>query len=90
MRIEDPAILKSGRFRLPRERDHPLHRHVGLDGDAEPHVISPSAVSYRRDAEKSLKKVKNQTDYPAIRSQHLGHRCPIQKKNFSAISASRR
>ena len=35
MRIEDPAIVKAGRFRLARECDDALHRHVGLDGDAE-------------------------------------------------------
>jgi hypothetical protein len=38
--IKDPTILETRCFRLPRERDDPFDRHVGLDGNAELHVIS--------------------------------------------------
>jgi hypothetical protein len=54
VRIEDPSILKAGGFRLARERDDAVDRHVGLDGDAEVHVVSFLQLSVSIAAERNF------------------------------------
>ena len=40
-RVEEPAVGEAGRLGLPRERDRPLDRVVGLDREAELHRSAP-------------------------------------------------
>jgi hypothetical protein len=37
MRIEDPAVLKTGLLSVTSEREDALDGHVGFDGDTELH-----------------------------------------------------